>query len=99
MLRGVNKRIIEVNDTDSDYFEKALFFVKDDSDFDNKLLENEAKKIIRSYFAPQPKVTKMGYLRYTEARKKKTRKIKIFTVAGCIAFALTVATVLFLFIK
>lgn len=96
MLRGVNKRIIEVNDTDSDYFEKALFFVKDDTDFDNKLLENEAKKIIHSYFEPQPKTAKMGYLRYTEEKKKKTRKIKIFTVAGCIAVALTVATIMFI---
>lgn len=97
MLRGVNKRIIEVNDTDSDYFEKALFFVKDDTDFDNKLLENEAKKIIHSYFESQPKTSRMGYLRYTEEKKKKTRQIKIFTVAGCIAFALTVATVLLFF--
>lgn len=97
MLRGVNKRIIEVNDTDSDYFEKALFFVKDDTDFDNKLLENEAKKIIHSYFEPQPKTSRMGYLRYTEEKKKKTRKIKIFTVAGCIAVALTIATVLLFF--
>ena len=97
MLRGVNKRIIEVNDTDSDYFEKALFFVKDDTDFDNKLLENEAKKIIHSYFEPQPKTSRMGYLRYTEEKKKKTRKIKIFTVAVCIAIVLTVATVLLFF--
>ena len=96
MLRGVNKRIIEVNDTDSDYFEKALFFVKDDTDFDNKLLENEAKKIIHSYFEPKPRTTKMGYLRYTEEKKKKTRKIRIFTVAGCIAFVLTVATIMFI---
>lgn len=94
MLRGVNKRIIEVNDTDSDYFEKALFFVKDDTDFDNKLLENEAKKIIHSYFEPQPKTAKMGYLRYTEEKKKKTRKIKIFAIAGCIAVALSVTAVL-----
>ena len=97
MLRGVNKRIIEVNDTDSDYFEKALFFVKDDTDFDNKLLENEAKKIIHSYFEPKPRTTKIGYLRYIEEKKKKNRKIKIFTVAGCIAVALTVATVLLFF--
>ena len=33
MLRGVNKRIIEVNETGSDYFEKALFFVKGNADF------------------------------------------------------------------
>ncbi len=94
MLRGVNKRIIEVNDTDSDYFEKALFFVKDDTEFDNKILENEAKRIIHSYFEPNQSSPKVGYLRYTEERKKKNRKIKIFTVAGCIAVALSVTAVL-----
>ena len=97
MLRGVNKRIIEVNDTDSDYFEKALFFVKDDTQFDNKLLENEAKRIIHSYFEPHKSSPKVGYLRYTEEKRKKTRKSLILTIAGCIAGALSVIAVLLLF--
>lgn len=29
MLRGVNKKIIEVVDTQSEYFERAILFVKD----------------------------------------------------------------------
>lgn len=28
MIRGVNKRIIEINDTDSIYFEKAIFYLR-----------------------------------------------------------------------
>ena len=28
MIRGVNKRIIEINDTDSIYFEKAVFYLR-----------------------------------------------------------------------
>ena len=30
MIRGINRQIIEVSDTDSDYFERALFFVSPD---------------------------------------------------------------------
>ncbi len=99
MLRGVNKRIIEVNDTDSDYFEKALFFVKENAEFDNKTLENEARKIIGSYFEPsQQRSAKIGYLRYTEERKKKKRKNLIFSIAGCFVVALFLTAVfLFLF--
>lgn len=36
MLRGVNKKIIEVIDTQNEFFERAILFVKD-----GKLLENE----------------------------------------------------------
>lgn len=28
MIKGVNKRIIEINNTDSLYFEKAIFYLK-----------------------------------------------------------------------
>ena len=94
MLRGVNKRIIEVNDTDSDYFEKALFFVKENVEFNTETLEKEAKRIIHSYFEPNKSSPKIGYLRYTDEKKKKTRKIKIFAIAGCIAVALSVTAVL-----
>lgn len=32
MIRGVNRQIIEINDTQSEYFEKAIFFVRADKD-------------------------------------------------------------------
>lgn len=28
MIKGVNHRVVEVSDTDSDYFEKIIFFVR-----------------------------------------------------------------------
>lgn len=37
MLRGVNKKIIEVVDTQNDYFERAILFLKD-----HRLEENES---------------------------------------------------------
>ena len=38
MLRGVNKKIIEVVDTQNEYFERAIMFVKD-----RRLAENESE--------------------------------------------------------
>lgn len=73
MLRGVNKRIIEVKDTGSDLFEKALFFVKDNEKFNEAVLEKEAKKITKSYFS-ESKEHHQGYLRYTDLNRKRKRK-------------------------
>ena len=44
MVRGVNKRIVEIKNTDSDYFERAILFLKDGetrSDGEIKLLSGE----------------------------------------------------------
>jgi len=42
MLKGVNKLIIEVSNPESDYFERAIFFVKPDKSnaITNELNEN-----------------------------------------------------------
>ena len=45
MLKGVNKQILEVSDTDSPYFEKIIFFVRPTHNgFDEKKLRDEAKR-------------------------------------------------------
>ena len=45
MLRGVNKKIIEINNVDGGYFEKILFFVNDDRRSEpDSVLENQAEK-------------------------------------------------------
>ena len=96
MLRGVNKRIIEVNETGSDYFEKALFFVKGNADFNEATLEREAQSIMLSYFEPQTKPAgQKGYLRYTEERKQKRLK-GLFLTAGILLFAVITAAVLYM---
>lgn len=44
MLRGVNKRIIEIKNTDNDLFERAILFIKDSekrSDGEIKMLSGE----------------------------------------------------------
>ena len=47
MIRGVNKQIIEVNETENEYFEKAILFVRaSKSDISTGRLHQQATKIL-----------------------------------------------------
>lgn len=90
MIRGINKRIIEVNDTGSELFEKALLFVRSDSKTDDEGLKKEAEKIVAAYVTPDDgSKYRPGYLRYTESR----RKLKI--IALCAICAVISAAAIF----
>lgn len=80
MIKGINKRVIEVNDVGSDYFEKALFIVKDNN-ADLRNLEYEAKRVVSSYF-PQYSINyREGYL-----RRKRRRNIILAVAASVVGF-------------
>ncbi len=47
MLRGVNRRIIEINDCQSAYFERAIFILRADAAENSEArLKSEASKLI-----------------------------------------------------
>lgn len=47
MIKGVNRRVIEINSTESDYFEKAVLYLRPNSDeLPPKLLSDEANAYI-----------------------------------------------------
>lgn len=101
MLRGVNKRIIEINDTGSEFFERALFFVKTSVNENPTVLQKEADRVINEYFKndTQPR---QGYLRYTEnkrkiKRKKKTILLTICAVGTLAVILLTIMAIKFIF--
>ncbi|MBO5747305.1 MAG: hypothetical protein J6S13_09520 [Clostridia bacterium] len=83
MLRGVNKRIIEINDTGSEYFDKAFFIVNENKSLNLDELEREARRITADYFGVlsynSDSINKSkphcGYLRYTDRKKNKIRII------------------------
>lgn len=86
MLRGTNKSIIEISETENKYFEKALLFVKPEfSNLSPERLSREAVRMVGSItFSP------MGLSRYSSARKraaqKRRRKILLFGgVLFCVA--------------
>lgn len=47
MIKGVNRRVVEITSTDSEYFEKAVLYVKADKrDVPASLLEEEAREYV-----------------------------------------------------
>ena len=76
MIKGVNKQILEVTNTENPYFEKIIFFVKPEyKGTDRKKLQKEAEALAAITQKP-PKI--------------KIPKKKIFAVAGSsVLFLLT----------
>ncbi|MBQ7124358.1 MAG: hypothetical protein IJO01_07095 [Oscillospiraceae bacterium] len=47
MLRGVNKKIIEINNVEGGYFDRVLFFISDDKRSEpDSVLNNQAEKYV-----------------------------------------------------
>lgn len=85
LIKGVNKHIIEVIHTDSDYFEKAIFFINP-----NKAGEDRDKLIgaAKGY---------LGKLQYKEKRatKKKIAMKRIFGWSLIFLFGMACAAFIF----
>ena len=64
MVRGTNKRIIEINDTQNPYFERAVLYLKDSqADSPAKALEHQAQTFLSSIRSPFLRGTKPPCLR------------------------------------
>ena len=67
MIKGINKQILEVTNTDNPYFERVIFFVRPQSaETDEQLLKKEAEKIAATAQRP-PKTRKTFKQRLTSA--------------------------------
>ena len=76
MVRGVNRKIIEITNVEGGYFEKVLFFVKDDKrSSPDDLLEGQASKYIAEGCA-------LKYRRKLSLTAILSLCVKILTVAG-----------------
>ena len=93
MIRGVNKYIIEVNNIKSDYFEKAILFVKNETGASDKKLDYEANSLIKKYELMQ-KNSKVGYLRSNHIKKK--RKILFCGLATILLSVAVTALIIYL---
>ena len=63
MLKGVNKQILEITNTESPYFERIIFFVKPEfSSVSQGTLRERAGKIAGGAGAPPPTKVKIGRL-------------------------------------
>lgn len=65
MIKGVNKQILEVTNTENPYFEKIIFFVKPEyKNADRKTLQKEAEALSAvTQRPPKIKVSKKRILR------------------------------------
>ncbi len=60
MIKGINRQVVEVNDTGCDYFEKIMFFVKPEyaSISEGKIRERASLIATGATPAPPTKITK-----------------------------------------
>lgn len=66
MIKGVNKQVLEINETQNSFFEKAIFFVKPEySGMSEGRLRESAKKEFESTCSPPLQ----RRLRYTDRKK------------------------------
>ncbi len=89
MLRGVNRSIIEINETDNRYFEKVIMFLKPEYvDTPPYRLKMEADSLIEKY----------GLTHKSEARKKRKRQV-IINRCVLTAIAVSIISVILFLIK
>ncbi|HIZ84008.1 MAG TPA: hypothetical protein H9668_06290 [Firmicutes bacterium] len=103
MLRGVNRQIIEVKDTGSRYFERALLIVRPEfAHMQPGQLEREADKYLASVGRPpalRPAASSRRPVPSCAARMARTRRRRRLVGAGllCLGAALCVLLVLGLY--
>ena len=81
MVKGVNKTIIEINNTGNNYFERAILFI--DPEYcclSEKRIKNEALKYLNGVNKDYP-----VSLRQRRLAKKRKRKKLIFLASASIA--------------
>ncbi len=62
MLKGINRRIIEINRTNNDYFEKAILFVKNEkSDCNQQTITKQANIFLNELAVKNKRNSKMLY--------------------------------------
>lgn len=89
MVKGVNKTVIEINDTGSNIFEKVVLFVTPKySNLSTKRLKIEAKRVVNG-FSDAGKVP-------TVRQKYRRRRILCFIAAGITMAAVAVTAFLIL---
>ncbi|MDE6789113.1 MAG: hypothetical protein K2J47_07310 [Ruminococcus sp.] len=86
MVKGVNKKIIEVNNPDSIYFEKAVFYLRPEV---HTLPDEIARREIDRY------ITSSGLSKKRRRISPKTGGLIIFSVLTAIAILVITAVILF----
>lgn len=98
MLKGVNKKVVEVTNPENEYFERVIFFLKDSArgDSESQITQRAAQYIDLACRKPQSG----GALPLAAPRKKrklKNRWKRLAVAAGAVLLVLCGTVALFLF--
>ncbi len=87
MLKGVTKNVIEINNMENEFFERAIIILKDSCSIKDEILRSEAKLMFNNC-APD----------FIRVRKKNYRLKMFFCAAAGAAASAAVSALLFLFV-
>ena len=88
MIKGVNRQVVEVNDTECDYFEKIMFFVKPEytSLSEGKIRERAGRIAAKAGAVPPTKIHRSALL-------------DALRLLGAVLFGVALASAVFLSIR
>ena len=90
MLRGINRSIIEINETESKYFEKILIFVKSEfGTLSEDKLKKEANRLV-SKMSAEP----MGLKRNMPVRKRMAARRRKRAMLVCSVLITIIAAII-----
>ncbi len=84
MIKGVNRQVVEVRETDSEYFERILFFIKPECASVSEGKIRERASLIANK-GQKPPLTRVKSEKYTEKLKP-----VVFLLVGVVIGALAV---------
>lgn len=84
MVKGVNKTVIEINNTGNNYFERAILFIDPEyCCFSEKRIKNEALKYLNGVNKDYPVSLRQRRL----AKQKRKKRLVLLTTAGIVALS------------
>lgn len=67
MIKGINRQMIEIVDIKDSYYEKAFLVIRPEySDYQDKVLQEEARKLIKGFGYPYFARRRIDFFRITE---------------------------------
>ena len=93
MVRGVNKAVIEINDTENEFIERAILFVNPKyADRERRQIDEYAKRYLKGIALPD-------YCKTTKKSKSAVSRARAVRALSVISLALAAALILLLIIK
>ena len=93
MVKGVNKKVIEINNTENEFFEKIVLYVSPKAGATNSAKVKKAvNDVVSNLSAASPKTRSLREIVKMQERRKKRFKILLL----CIASLLVLSGILFL---